>query len=66
MNAIEFKKKLDGSLGLMMIVSGLTTLVEQEGYTPHEAFRMLEDIKRNTFHALSDIREGVVENATVD
>lgn len=55
MNAHEFKKKLDESINLQMIVAGIAGLVESEGYTPHEAFGMLEHVKRNTFHALAEI-----------
>lgn len=59
MNAAEYKIKLHESFGLQLITTGLLELVEKEGYSPHEAFSLLEDVKRNTFHALSEIaREG--------
>lgn len=59
MKATDFEEKVDKSFGLKMVISGLATMVEDEGYSPHEAFRMLEDVKRNTFHALLEIkREG--------
>jgi hypothetical protein len=58
-NAIEYKTKLYESFGLQLITTGLLNLVEKEGYSPHEAFRLLEHVKQNTFHALSEIeREG--------
>lgn len=55
MNAIEFEAKLEKSMGLKLIIAGLAGLVEDEGYTPREAFEMLTVIKRNTFHALQEI-----------
>lgn len=45
------------SLGQQLIISGLARLVEEEGLTPHEAFQVLEEIKRNTWHALSEIKQ---------
>lgn len=61
MNAIEFKQKIDKSFGLQLIVTGLTELVENEGYSPREAFKLLESTKQNTFHALTEIRKEVVK-----
>lgn len=54
MNAREFKNKLDESFNLKLIIAGLTGLVEDEGYSPHEAFRLLDSVKQNTFHALAE------------
>ncbi|MCM3130971.1 hypothetical protein ACFQ3J_00265 [Paenibacillus provencensis] len=42
----------------MLIIVGLTSLVEDHGYTPHQAFEILEDVKRQTWHALSEIHRG--------
>lgn len=42
----------------MFIVVGLTELVEEHGYTPHQAFEILEDIKSQTWHALAEIHRG--------
>lgn len=56
MNAAEYKVKLHQSFGLQLITTGLLELVEKEGYSPQEAFRLLEDVKQNTFHALSEIK----------
>lgn len=42
-----------------MIVSGLSWLVEKDGLSPIEAFDVLEDIKRNTFHSLNQIKREV-------
>lgn len=39
-----------------LIVTGMLQMVEDEGLTPHEVFDVLEDIKRQTWHALSEIR----------
>ncbi|EEK69835.1 MULTISPECIES: hypothetical protein [Bacillus] len=50
------------NFGQQLIITGLTRLVEEEGYTAHEAFRLLETIKRNTFHALLEIQKESREN----
>lgn len=52
--------KLDlNNVNQKLIIAGLTGLVEDEGLTPHESFQLLDEIKRNTFHALMKIkREG--------
>jgi len=50
------------SLNQQFIITGLVGLVEDEGLTPHEAFQVLEDIKRNTFHALNEIRQEAKKN----
>lgn len=42
----------------MFIIVGLTELVEKHGYTPHQAFDILDDIKQKTWHALSEIYRG--------
>ncbi|MNO43384.1 hypothetical protein D3C76_336030 [compost metagenome] len=39
-----------------LIVTGMLGMVEDEGLTPHEVFDVLEDIKRQTWHALAEIR----------
>ena len=40
------------------VVSGLVAMVEDDGLTPHQAFEVLEDIKRQTWHALAEIHRG--------
>lgn len=45
-----------------LIIVGLSGLVEDEGLTAHEAFEVLEDIKRATFFALRDIEKEGSEN----
>lgn len=59
MDPQEFKQKLDISLGLQMLVVGMTRLVEDEGYTPHQVFEMMSAAKQNTFHALAEIHREV-------
>ncbi|RFA36214.1 hypothetical protein CAI16_05325 [Virgibacillus dokdonensis] len=56
MNQIEFKKKLDSSMNMQLIVAGMTGLIEDEGYSVREVFGLLEATKQNTFHALLEIR----------
>ena len=55
MNATEFKNKVDSSFNMKLIVTGITGLVEHEGYTPHEAFQLVEHTKQNIAHALMEI-----------
>ena len=55
MNANEYKTKLDRSMGLQLIVAGLAGLVDDEGYTFHEAMELLEETKSNTFPALMEM-----------
>ena len=38
-----------------LVVVGLTAMVEDDGLTMHEAFDVLEDIKRQVFPALMEI-----------
>lgn len=45
----------DSKLGTSFVVTGLANMVEEEGLTPRESFEILEDIKRQTFHALSEM-----------
>ena len=42
-----------------IIIGAMVAMVEEDGLTPHEVFDVLEDIKRNTFHALVSIRNEV-------
>ena len=46
------------SQGKMMIVVGLTELVEKEGCSPHKAFQIMSRIKGEVFHALCEIQRG--------
>lgn len=55
MNANEFKEKIGQSMCLQLIVAGLAGLIDDEGYTFHEAMELLEETKRNTFPALMEI-----------
>ncbi|MFS0904159.1 hypothetical protein AB3N02_13980 [Priestia aryabhattai] len=47
------------SLGEMMIISGMTAMVEDEGKHPREVMEAMEKIKRDTFHALLEIHQEV-------
>ena len=38
-----------------LVIAALFGMVEAEGLSPHEAFEVLDEIKNNTFHALSEI-----------
>lgn len=53
------KPELDmNSLSVGFIVTGLLRMVEEEGFSPREAFILLDEIKKQTFHALMDIKQG--------
>ena len=59
MNAHEYKKKLDNSMGLQLIVAGMVGLIEDEGHSFHEVMELLEATKRNTFPAMMEISRAV-------
>ncbi|AXH71169.1 hypothetical protein BSP38_127 [Bacillus phage BSP38] len=43
------------SKGLMLIITGATALVEEEGMTPREALEQLERVKNTIWGALNEI-----------
>ena len=50
--------KLDlNNINHQLIIAGLTGLVTDDGLTPREAFELLDEIKRQTFHALVQIKQ---------
>jgi hypothetical protein len=50
--------KLDlNNINQQLIIAGLTGLVADDGLTPHEAFELLDEIKRSTFPALMKIKK---------
>lgn len=63
MSANDFMKKVDDSLNIKFIITGLAGLIEDEGYTFHEAMEVLEEIKRNTFPALLEMQREAKENS---
>lgn len=57
---MEQKPKLDlNSINVGFIITGLLGLVEDEGFSPREAFILLDEIKNQTFHTLMDIKNGM-------
>lgn len=53
------KPKFDlNNLNIGLVITGLVGMVEDDGLTPHEAFALLDEIKKNTWHALTDIKNG--------
>ncbi len=49
-------KKLDEkNINHGLVITGLLQMVEDDGLTPREAFEVLEDIKRNTYSALTEV-----------
>lgn len=63
MNAHEFKRLADKSLGVQLIIAGLAELVENEGYAPRDAFELVDHAKRNTFQALCEIGWGETDES---
>lgn len=57
MNPEKFAKSADISLGMQLIISGMVTLVEDEGYTPRQVLEIVESTKDNVFHALMELKE---------
>lgn len=56
---VPMMKKLDlNNPNIAFVITGLVGMVEDDGLTPHEAFEVLDQIKRRTFHALSEIKRG--------
>jgi hypothetical protein len=50
------KQSLDlNNLDHQLIVAAMANMAEK-GKTPHQIFELLEDIKRQTFHSLAEIR----------
>lgn len=47
---------IETSLGVQFIITGLARLVEEEGFTPHEALAIARYTGQNCFHALADIK----------
>ncbi|MGX9134020.1 hypothetical protein ACWV26_06520 [Rummeliibacillus sp. JY-2-4R] len=47
----------DKSFGVQLIVTGLAHLVEDEGYTPHEALSIAHYTGHNCFHALAELKK---------
>ncbi|PCD81972.1 hypothetical protein CNQ87_15300 [Lysinibacillus fusiformis] len=59
MDRNEFHKNLHSSKGMMFIVTGLTALVEEEGYTPHEALDIAKTAGQECYFALAEIHREV-------
>ncbi|BDH60101.1 hypothetical protein MTP04_02310 [Lysinibacillus sp. PLM2] len=45
------------SLGIKFIITGLAHLVEDEGFTPHEALSIARYTGNNCFHALAELNK---------
>lgn len=53
------KKSIDlENKNVALIITGLLGMVEEERLTPHEAFGVVEKIKRECYFALLDIYNG--------
>jgi len=51
------KQRMDrNKLSHQMVIAGLCGMVEDDGLTMHEAFEVLEDIKRQIFPALMEMQ----------
>ncbi|GAK12224.1 hypothetical protein [Geomicrobium sp. JCM 19039] len=40
---------------VQLIIAALASMVQDEGKTPREAFKVLEDIKQDTYFALAEM-----------
>lgn len=45
------------SFGVQLIITGLARLVEEEGFTPHEALQIAKYTGQNCFHALAGLKK---------
>lgn len=56
---MENKPNLDfNNINVGFVITGLVGMVEDDGLSPREAFILLDEIKRQTWHALTDIKNG--------
>ncbi len=55
MGKILNEEEIFKSKGLMLIITGATALVEEEGMTPREALEQLEKVKNTIWGALNEI-----------
>ena len=56
---LEPKPKLNlNNLNVGFVITGLVGMVEDDGLTPREAFILLDEIKKQTWSALTDIMNG--------
>lgn len=49
------KNEIFSSKGSMLIITGLTALIEEEGMTPHSAIDHIRQIEASVFPALHEI-----------
>lgn len=53
------KPNLDlNNINVGFVITGLLGMVEDDGLTPHEAFELLDLIKSQIWHALTEIKNG--------
>ncbi|MFL0365355.1 hypothetical protein ACH0BF_20315 [Pseudobacillus sp. 179-B 2D1 NHS] len=51
--------KLDlNNINVGFVITGMIGMVEDDGLSPREVFMLLDEIKKQTFHALTDIKNG--------
>lgn len=56
---MEKKPDLDmNNINVGFVITGLLGMVEDDGLTPREAFMLLDEIKRQTWSALTEIKNG--------
>lgn len=48
---------MESSFGVQLIITGLARLVEEEGFTPHEALMIAKYTGQNCFHALAGLKK---------
>lgn len=56
---MEKKPEFDlNNINVGFVITGLVGMVEDDGLTPREAFQLLDEIKNQTWSALTDIKNG--------
>ncbi|OAH53110.1 hypothetical protein AWH48_12195 [Domibacillus aminovorans] len=54
----ENKSLLDQSnFNQQLIIAGMSGLVDDDGFSAREVFQLLEEIKRETYHALLEMQQ---------
>lgn len=54
----QAQEMMKTSFGVQLIITGLARLVEEEGFTPHDALAIAKYTGQNCFHALVGLKKG--------
>lgn len=53
----QSQEMIETSFGVQLIITGLARLVEEEGFTPHDALEIAKYTGQNCFHALLGLKK---------